>query len=130
LYRQELRWFQNLFLPSVKLARKERVGSRLRRHYEAPQTPLQRLVASGAGDPAKLAELQLLRKHLDPFQLSARIEAKLKKIYALSREAPAPLIRPTGRAPATEAVAPAVFPSVSAPRPHPGSSNDDSRKKA
>ena len=31
LYRHELRRFQNLFLPSVKLAKKERVGSRLRR---------------------------------------------------------------------------------------------------
>jgi len=31
LYRQELRRFQNLFLPSVKLAKKERVDSRLRR---------------------------------------------------------------------------------------------------
>jgi len=47
LDRNELRWFQNLFLPSVKLACKERVGSRLRRPYQAPQTPRQRLVASG-----------------------------------------------------------------------------------
>lgn len=31
LYQNELRLFQNLFLPSVKLARTERVGSRLRR---------------------------------------------------------------------------------------------------
>ena len=31
LYGQELRLFQNLFLPSVKLEKKERIGSRLRR---------------------------------------------------------------------------------------------------
>jgi len=36
LYRHELRLFQNLFLPSVKLVRKERIGSRLRRRYDAP----------------------------------------------------------------------------------------------
>jgi hypothetical protein len=80
-------------------------------------------------DPAKLAELQLLRDRLDPFQLSARIEAKLQKIFALSREAPAPWISPTGRA--TEAVAPAtaVALSVSAQRPQQGSSSDDSSKK-
>jgi hypothetical protein len=87
LYRQELRRFQNLFLPSVKLASKQRVGSRLRRRYEAPQTPLQRLAASGAADPARIAELQDLRQRLDPFELSATIEAKLKGIFALSREA-------------------------------------------
>jgi len=88
LYRNELRWFQNLFLPSVKLARKERVGSRLRRRYEAPKTPLQRLAASSAADTVKLEELERLRVSLDPFQLSVRLDAKLKRIFALSREAP------------------------------------------
>ena len=39
LYRHELRWFQNLFLPSVKRAKKERVGSRLRRRYQARKLP-------------------------------------------------------------------------------------------
>ena len=70
LYEQELRWFQNLFLPSVKLARKERVGSRLRRRYEAPQTPFQRVAASLSADPERLAQLQRLRGTLDPFELS------------------------------------------------------------
>ncbi len=89
LYRQELRRFQNLFLPSVKLAKKERVGSRLRRRYQAPQTPLQRLEASGKADEVQMAELRRQQQKLDPFELSARIEAKRKRIFALSREAPA-----------------------------------------
>jgi len=72
LYRHELRWFQNLFLPSVKLAGKERVGSRLRRRYAAPQTPLQRLAAGEAADPVQLAELQRLRQSLDPFSFRRR----------------------------------------------------------
>ena len=46
LYANELRLLQNLFLPSVKLLRKERVGSRLRRRYDAPRTPLDRVLAS------------------------------------------------------------------------------------
>lgn len=90
LYRGELRRFQNLFLPSVKLASKKRVGSKVRRRYQAPQTPLQRLEASGKADPVRLAELREQRARLDPFELSATIEAKLKRIFALSREAPAP----------------------------------------
>ena len=97
LYRSELRWFENLFLPSVKLARKERVGSRLRRHYEAPQTPLQRLAASETADPMKLAELHHLRQRLDPFQLSACIDTKLERIFALSREAPSAAMTPVSR---------------------------------
>jgi len=39
------------YCQSVKLAHKERVGSRLRRRYPAPQTPPQRLAACGAADP-------------------------------------------------------------------------------
>jgi hypothetical protein len=76
LYRQELRRFQNMFLPSVKLAGKKRRGSKLRRRYESPQTPLQRLQASGKADPVRLAELQRQRSRLDPFELSRNIEAK------------------------------------------------------
>src|SRR2546428_6837965 len=55
LYRNELRLFQNLFLPSVKLLRKERVGSRNRRHYGRPQTPLDRLLARRLGNPGEVA---------------------------------------------------------------------------
>ena len=87
LYEQELRWFQNLFLPSVKLARKERIGSRLRRRYEAPQTPFQRVTAAPATDPERLAKLQRLRERLDPFELSRTIQTKLESIFGLSSSA-------------------------------------------
>jgi hypothetical protein len=104
LYRNELRLFENLFLPSVKLAKKERVGSRLRRHYEAPRTPWQRVVASPEADPERGAELQRQRERLDPFQLSASIQAKLENIFRLGGEAAAPSVgrcdMPPQRAPA------------------------------
>jgi len=87
LYEKELRLFQNLFLPSVKLAKKERIGSRLRRRYEAPQTPFQRVLASPGADAQRIAELQRRRETLDPFQLSVTIQAKLERIFALSAEA-------------------------------------------
>jgi hypothetical protein len=94
LYRNELRLFQNLFLPSVKLERKERVGSRLRRHYEAPQTPFQRVAASPVAEPERVAELRRQHERLDPFQLSATVQAKLEGIFRLSSEAPAPSVAP------------------------------------
>src|SRR5487761_200551 len=87
LYRQELCLFQNLFMPSVKLQKKERVGSRLRRHYEAPQTPFARVCASPVADPERAAELRRQREVLDPFQLSQTIQGKLEKIFRLSTEA-------------------------------------------
>ncbi len=87
LYRRELCWFQNLFLPSVKLERKVRVGSRLRRHYQAPRTPFQRVCASSFVCADRVAELQRLRDALDPFELSRTIQIKLEPIFQLSAEA-------------------------------------------
>ena len=83
LYSQELRLFQNLFLPSVKLRRKVRVGSKLKRVYDPPQTPFQRVCASKQANPAKVAQLQHWRDTLDPFELSRQIEHKLERIFQL-----------------------------------------------
>ena len=55
LHRNELRLWLNLYQPSVKLVKKMRVGSKLQRVYDAPQTPLER-VASPQGDSARVAE--------------------------------------------------------------------------
>ncbi len=93
LYRHELRLFQNLFLPSVKLERKVRMGSRLRRRYEAPLTPFQRVCASPAVHPERVAEFERLRDTLDPFALSHTIQAKLERIFQLSAEARRNLVR-------------------------------------
>ncbi len=84
LYRQELRLFQNLFLPSVKLVRKVRVGSRIRRVYDRPQTPFERVCACPEADPAKVAHLAALRAQHDPFALAAAIEEKLGHLSALA----------------------------------------------
>lgn len=100
LYRRELRLFQNLFLPSVKLLRKERVGARVRRRYEAPRTPLDRVLACPDVRPGVAAQLRRQRDALDPFALARRIEQQLERIYALANPrhstpgAPAPVPRP------------------------------------
>jgi hypothetical protein len=93
LYRNELRLMMNLYQPSVKLIRKTRVGARLRRRYDRPQTPLDRLLASGTGDPAHLRALQHLRDRLDPFVLAATIDRKLQRIFRLAnhRHSPRPV---------------------------------------
>lgn len=90
LYRHELRLFQNLFLPSVKLLKKVRVGSRVRRVYDRPQTPLERVLASPGADPVKVAQLHTLRDRLDPFQLAQAIEQKLERLYTLATHPRAP----------------------------------------
>jgi hypothetical protein len=84
LYRNELRLWMNLFQPSVKLLRKIRVGSKLRRQYSEAQTPLDRVLASEAIDPQRAAELRALRQHLDPFELARTIDRKLERISDLA----------------------------------------------
>ena len=53
---EELRLLQNLFLPSVKLVEKRRVGARLRRRYDAPRTPLERVEACAEAAPAQVPD--------------------------------------------------------------------------
>jgi hypothetical protein len=85
LYRNELRLMMNLFQPSVKLVRKKRVGSKLQRRYDQPQTPLDRLRACRSGDRARVNELLELRARTDPFALARQIETKIDRIAALAR---------------------------------------------
>jgi hypothetical protein len=84
LYRNELRLFMNLLMPSMKLLRKERIGSRVKRVYDKPQTPFQRVIASKQGDPVKIAELQKLSATLNPFDLTKTIENKLDRLFKLA----------------------------------------------
>jgi hypothetical protein len=105
LYQNELRTLQNLFLPSMKLISKSRVGSKLKRCYDKPQTPLQRLAACPQTDPLKLAELQKLKNTTDPFALAKTINQKLERIYLLANhrvsptpQPPQPTLRPLTRA--------------------------------
>jgi hypothetical protein len=74
----------NLFLPSVKLLKKVRVGSKVRRVYDGPRTPLERVRACAQADREKVIQLEELRKPLDPFQLAKTIERKLERIYRLA----------------------------------------------
>ena len=92
LYRHELRLMMNLFQPSVKLVRKTRVGARLHRTYDRPQTPLDRLLASGSGNAQPLLALQRLRARLDPFALATTIERKLQRIYQLANRRHSPRV--------------------------------------
>lgn len=81
LYTGDLHLMMNGFQPCVKLVRKERVGSRIRRKYDTPKTPLDRLVESGHQTPAA-KRLQELRDATDPFKLSERIDKQLDALTA------------------------------------------------
>jgi len=84
----DLRLFQNLFQPSMKLQRKERRGSRLLRRYDRPQTPFARVRACAAVDGAKVAALERLLRRTDPFVLAQRIGQHLDRLATVRSRAP------------------------------------------
>jgi hypothetical protein len=83
LYRNELRLFLNYFQPSVKLIERIRIGSRVRRKYDRPKTPFERLIELGILTEAQIATMQAERDRLDPFALSAAIESKVAAILRM-----------------------------------------------
>lgn len=90
LYKNELRLFMNLFMPSMKLLKKERIGSRIKRLYDKPKTPFERVLGSNQWDPIKIAELKKLRDTLNPFDLAQAIEKKLEHIFTLANRRQSP----------------------------------------
>ncbi len=83
LFRNELRLFLNYFKPSVKLVERHRIGSRVRRRYDAPKTPFERLIGLGALTQAQVATMKAERDRLDPFALSAAVESKVAAILRM-----------------------------------------------
>lgn len=107
LYRHDLRLMRNGFQPSVKLAKKVRVGSRLTRVYDAAQTPLDRVAACPDADPRKVAALKRLRARLDPFVLAQRIDGHLERIFRLARRT-----RPLRVSTSTQVIHPSPHPPI------------------
>lgn len=78
-----LRLYLNFFHPQMKLLRKERIGARIRKQYDLPQTPYQRLMTLDEIDVGKKRKLQGAYEQLNPFALKRsidRLQAKLQKM--------------------------------------------------
>ena len=84
--------WSHLFMPTGKLKSKERIGSRVIRKYEKPQTPAQRLLASPAVSAEAKAALRALLSESDPLALRQEINrqrtALRERLSALEAAAP------------------------------------------
>ncbi len=90
LYCNELRLYENFFQPVMKLMKKSRINGRVRRVYDRPQTPYQRVLASEYVSQDKKRELMKLFLTLNPAQLKRKIELKLHELRrTLKRSGPA-----------------------------------------
>lgn len=80
LYRNELRLYINFFQPSQKLVEKKRIGSRLKRKYDQPRTPYQRVLDNSDVPEEAKQKLREIYDKLNPFELKRQIDKKIRRI--------------------------------------------------
>ena len=79
-----LRLYVNFFLPVMKLIQKTRIGSRVRKKYDEPQTPYQRVLVSPFVPEIKKEELRQQYPNLNPAMLRRQIAKLQNKLFQLS----------------------------------------------
>jgi len=77
----------NFLRPVRKLVGKERWGAKVRKVYDAPKTPCQRLVQSGVLSEAVQRHLQEQFLAINPAELQRRIELALRAVWACTERA-------------------------------------------
>jgi hypothetical protein len=80
LYQNELRLFKNYFQPTIKLVAKTRIKGKLKRKYDKPKTPYQRVLDSGQVDKETKQKLTQAYHKLNPAKLKRNIDVKLKEL--------------------------------------------------
>ena len=80
LYKEAWGPLHNFFLPSMKLKQKWRQGSRWVRRHDQPQTAYQRLMANDQISAKSKRQLRDQFESLDPFDLAAQVEKRLKGV--------------------------------------------------
>ncbi len=82
--------YYNLFQPVLHLVEKvadPTTPTRLRRRWDAAQTPFDRLCATGVVAPERQAELEALRARTNPRALRRQVYAGIDRVLALGRPA-------------------------------------------
>jgi hypothetical protein len=82
---------QNFFIPSMKILRKTRIGAKIKKEYDQPRTPFQRLMESPEIAEERKEEIRKARAKLNPFHLQEGLDRKLRAFQELLRQ------RNTGR---------------------------------
>jgi hypothetical protein len=74
----------NYFMPQMKLISKDRVGSKVKKKYDKPKTPYQRLMECEAYPEEQKEKLRKIKETLNPFDLQAQLQAKLAYFHKLN----------------------------------------------
>lgn len=80
LFENEWAILNNFFMPQMKLVDKTRIKSKLRKKYDTPKTPLERLIESKVLSAEKEKELLKIRDRHNPVELRKIVDQKIKRI--------------------------------------------------
>lgn len=72
---------QNYFTPSMKLIAKERIGGRVKKHYDEAKTPAQRLLNCSLVADVDKARIGSEVHSRNPIDLKNRLDEKLKEFF-------------------------------------------------
>lgn len=81
IYKDYWNTLQNFFIPVFKLYSKERVGGKIRKVYDTPQTPYQRLLTGGYIEEMQSNRLKKRMETLNPVTLKKELEKKLQEFW-------------------------------------------------
>jgi hypothetical protein len=73
----------NYFTPCLKLKAKTRVGGKVKKIYDTPKTPVQRLMEYPGMKPWEVTHLKEQLKSRNPFWLKQQLDKKLKEFFEL-----------------------------------------------
>jgi hypothetical protein len=74
----------NYFLPQMKLISKDRVGAKVKKKYDKPKTPYQRIIECPTVSEEVKEKLRATKATLNPFELQARLQEKLASFHKLN----------------------------------------------
>lgn len=78
--------YQNYFLPSFKLKDKIRIGAKIKKQYDEPLTPYDRLINSKHVSEEEKEALREQKSKLNPFELVKARDRELSKFFKLLNE--------------------------------------------
>lgn len=81
LYHNELSLLHNYFYPAMKLQDKMRIQSKIKKQYDKPKTPYQRLMLSEHINVLQKEKMQKVFESSNPFELQKAVQRKLKNIF-------------------------------------------------
>jgi hypothetical protein len=85
LYGNELRLYKNFFCPAMKLISKMRIKGHIKRKYDIPKTPYQRIMECKAIPRPTKQRLKKTYDSLNPARLKRGIDRKLNLLYKAYR---------------------------------------------